>query len=711
MKHFYYQIIRSSVGLAFGLFLTLLLAPASYAQVEARLVPDGGLATGFGSDVSMEGDRMLVGAEGEEINGPSSGAAYIFERQAGGSWSQVAKLVASDVATNYRFGRSVSLSIDRALIGAPGANAAYIFERQANGQWIEQARLVANDGGGSRFGYAGAISGDVVLVGTYNGAYIFERQNDGAWLETAKLASDVLNNFGETLDVDGHIAVVSNQVETSIAHVYERQADGTWPEVAKLPPVPPIHSPFANTAAIWNERIYVSTQHSDPAFPEHTGSGYVYERQGGAWPHVATLNASTQRGFQFFGWLGDVYGDRILANGWDGPLMYERQSDGSWFERALLRVSDQYLSNPSISGDRAALPGGDGVYVFDLTQIPHEVYDFTLIDPSTDQPVRGFESIPEGTVFNIKQMSRFQNIRANVSGYIKEVRFSYESNDAFHIEGVPPYALFGDEAGDYANGRFQLGAKTLTAIPYDAAGNEGKSHTLTFIVVQEDPGLVIDKLYVLNADTDFIMGELGTFQFNPSDSPRLLTMRADVLGPAESVRFTLDPLGHTQIENEPPYALFGDVNGDYAGVDLQPGTYTVTATAFRQNNARGSHGPTLSATFTIPDMATGSIQSEVVEAPSGETVTGLPATYELFPAFPNPFNPAATIRFSLPEQAPVRLSVYDILGREVQLLVDGVREAGHHEVNFEASNLPSGTYLYRLETPEISFTQKMLLLK
>ncbi len=78
---------------------------------------------------------------------------------------------------------------------------------------------------------------------------------------------------------------------------------------------------------------------------------------------------------------------------------------------------------------------------------------------------------------------------------------------------------------------------------------------------------------------------------------------------------------------------------------------------------------------------------------------------------PNPFNPTTQIRFTLPEATQVRLSVYDMVGREIENLAFGVYAAGSHEVTFEAGNLPSGTYLYRLDTPKDSFTQKMLILK
>ena len=89
----------------------------------------------------------------------------------------------------------------------------------------------------------------------------------------------------------------------------------------------------------------------------------------------------------------------------------------------------------------------------------------------------------------------------------------------------------------------------------------------------------------------------------------------------------------------------------------------------------------------------------------------LPSAYALMQNYPNPFNPSTEIGFTLPESANVRLAVYDVLGRQVQLLIDGTMEAGTHEVLFDASDLPSGTYLYRLETPQGSVVRTMLLAK
>jgi hypothetical protein len=89
----------------------------------------------------------------------------------------------------------------------------------------------------------------------------------------------------------------------------------------------------------------------------------------------------------------------------------------------------------------------------------------------------------------------------------------------------------------------------------------------------------------------------------------------------------------------------------------------------------------------------------------------LPKLFELYGNYPNPFNPVTTIRFGIPETAHVSLVIYDTLGRVVATAANGVFEAGRHEVKFDAEVMPSGPYLYRLQTPEGSFSGTLLLLK
>ena len=78
---------------------------------------------------------------------------------------------------------------------------------------------------------------------------------------------------------------------------------------------------------------------------------------------------------------------------------------------------------------------------------------------------------------------------------------------------------------------------------------------------------------------------------------------------------------------------------------------------------------------------------------------------------PNPFNPETTIRYALPQGAEVRLAVYDLLGQEVGVLVDGFQPAGQHRVRFDGGDLPSGSYVYRLQVGEEVVARTMTLVK
>jgi hypothetical protein len=100
------------------------------------------------------------------------------------------------------------------------------------------------------------------------------------------------------------------------------------------------------------------------------------------------------------------------------------------------------------------------------------------------------------------------------------------------------------------------------------------------------------------------------------------------------------------------------------------------------------------------------------ETPSAvETVESLPSSFSLKQNYPNPFNPATTIEFSLSKSTLTTLRVYNVLGQEVAELINNEINAGTHRVNFNASNLPSGVYFYKLESDNNSQVKKMLLLK
>ncbi len=189
----------------------------------------------FGRAVTIDGNTIVVGApwtnKGTQFD---TGLAYVFYRS-GDQWNQIKKLSASDPQPYDRFGTSLALDGDTLVVGAPqpgsstispGSGAAYIFERNAGGddQWGELAELSAAGGAqGDRFGFATQVAGDIVLVGAYltdisgnlnqGAAYVFERNAGGnnAWGQTAQLLArdgKAGDAFGFAVAAQGNTLVV-----------------------------------------------------------------------------------------------------------------------------------------------------------------------------------------------------------------------------------------------------------------------------------------------------------------------------------------------------------------------------------------------------------------------------------------------------------------------------------------------------------------------
>jgi hypothetical protein len=89
----------------------------------------------------------------------------------------------------------------------------------------------------------------------------------------------------------------------------------------------------------------------------------------------------------------------------------------------------------------------------------------------------------------------------------------------------------------------------------------------------------------------------------------------------------------------------------------------------------------------------------------------VPTRFELSQNYPNPFNPITTIRFSLPQETNLKINLYNMLGEKIQTATEGIYQAGYYNISFNASSLPSGTYIYRIESDNFIESKKMILLK
>jgi predicted deacetylase len=154
--------------------------------------------------------------------------------------------------------------------------------------------------------------------------------------------------------------------------------------------------------------------------------------------------------------------------------------------------------------------------------------------------------------------------------------------------------------------------------------------------------------------------------------------------------------GHYTLLLHDPFTRPGYLNG-----------MTIRWTSEILDSVKAEYGSKLKFVTIAQLAATLTAQATSIDAPIAELASGI----ELMPNVPNPFNPTTVIRFTLDGRRQIGLAVYDLMGRKLTVLADGFYPAGEHSVRFDASTLPSGVYLYRLESNGTVLTRKMVLLK
>jgi len=304
---------------------------SDWDQIVKLTASDGAAEDYFGDSVSISGDYAIVGAWGDDDRGLDSGSAYIF-KYGGTTWVQQAKLTASDGAVNDCFGQSVSISGGYAIVGADygdgkvaDSGSAYILKYDGT-TWSQQAKLTASDGtAGDQFGNSVSISGGYALVGAYNdddrgtnsgSAYIFKLVGT-TWIQQAKLtASDGAagDSFGWSVSISGDYAIVGSFGDddkgnaSGSAYIFKR--DGTtWSEQAKLTASDGAAvDSFGFSVSISGDYAIIGARYDDDKGTD-SGSAYVFKHDGTTWSQQAKWNASDGAEDDFFGYSVSISGD------------------------------------------------------------------------------------------------------------------------------------------------------------------------------------------------------------------------------------------------------------------------------------------------------------------------------------------------------------------------------------------------------------------
>ncbi|MGQ0619520.1 MAG: hypothetical protein ACT4QA_06325 [Panacagrimonas sp.] len=313
---------------------------------QAKLVADDGegldlfgVSDAFGTDVGISGDTVVVGARADNVGSNlDQGAAYIFVRS-GTTWAQQAKLLADDGSEHDQFGWNVGISGDTVVVGATfddvdgivDAGSAYVFERSGT-SWTQQARLVATDRADfDGFGGSVSISGDTVGVGAggddiggnadQGSAYIFVGSGTN-WSQQGKLvAADggagdnfyVVSVSGDTALVGALRADNGGNTNQGSAYVFARSGE-SWSQQAKLVAADGATDDlFGQNVAISADTAVVGSHGADIGGNDLQGSAYVFILSGAGWSQQAKLLADDGAAVDIFGYAVSVDGDTVAV--------------------------------------------------------------------------------------------------------------------------------------------------------------------------------------------------------------------------------------------------------------------------------------------------------------------------------------------------------------------------------------------------------------
>lgn len=221
-----------------------------WIQTQKIVASDRSSQDRFGNEVAISHNYIVVGAIENDLdenggnNLSNSGAAYVFEKQGNGTWTEQIKLLPSLRGVNSKFGVSVDIDSNHIIVGARGnstdadennlisqAGASYIFKRTINNEWIEQQKIVAQDRKlNAFFGQSVSISKDQIMIGssqdktdenglnTIDGAgsaYIFRKNNQNVWEQSLKIVGSDRGAY----DSFGHcVAISNNQVIVGVPY-------------------------------------------------------------------------------------------------------------------------------------------------------------------------------------------------------------------------------------------------------------------------------------------------------------------------------------------------------------------------------------------------------------------------------------------------------------------------------------------------------------
>lgn len=336
----------------------------TFNEILKTVAIDRAAGDRLGYAVAVSGNYAIIGAYGDDFGpvDPNMGSAYIFEKTGIEDWTFVQKINNSDQDDYDRFGYSVAIDGNFAVIGAYAededaddantldkAGSAYVFQRGEDGVWTEMQKLVASDRDvDDEFGWALDIYDSTIIIGAHHeghdvsgvayeyhagSAYIFDLNDAGIWVESQKIVAS------------------------------HRSDDHYYPEGRPDPADEDFSDLFGGSVAIWGDYIVVGSHMHDygaggvgTGLSWNAGAAYVFERTSGVWSEVKKLLPTIRNPYDRYGHAVDIDSSIIVVGVWSedesefeaaslmnagGAYIVERNGMGDWIQIQKLDASDR----------------------------------------------------------------------------------------------------------------------------------------------------------------------------------------------------------------------------------------------------------------------------------------------------------------------------------------------------------------------------------